>query len=99
MFIHETSICIASGNQSIINLLIFNAFNHRRVISIRFSLATSHLVQKKSVFKMFAKLVFAESFCFPGGDPYLAAPSPIHRVAPFLDAKLNALVVTEGYSS
>ena len=46
---------------------------------------------------MFAKLVFAESFCVPGGTPYLAAPSRIHWVTPFLDAKLNALMVTQCY--
>ena len=43
------------------------------------------------------KLVFAESFCVPGGAPHLAAPSRIHWVTPFTDAKLNALVVTQGY--
>ena len=47
---------------------------------------------------MFAKLVvFAETFCVPGGAPYLAAPSRIHWVTPFLDAKLNAPMVTQCY--
>ena len=46
---------------------------------------------------MFAKLFFAESFCFPGGAPYLTAHSRIHWVTPFLDAKLNAMVVIQGY--
>ena len=46
---------------------------------------------------MFAKLVFAESFCVPEEAPRLAAPSHIHWVTPFLDAELNALVVTQGY--
>ena len=46
---------------------------------------------------MFAKLVFAESFCVPGGAPHLAAPFRIHWVTPFLDDKLKALVLTEGY--
>ena len=46
---------------------------------------------------MFAKFVFAESFCVPGGASYLAALSRIDWVTPFLDAKLNALVVTQGY--
>ena len=46
---------------------------------------------------MFAKLVFAESFCVPGGTPHLAALSRIHWVTPFPDAKLNAPVVTQGY--
>ena len=46
---------------------------------------------------MFATLVFAESFCVPGGAPHVAAPSLIHWVTPFPDAKLNALVVTQGY--
>ena len=46
---------------------------------------------------MFAKFVFAESFCDSGGDSYLAAPSRIHWVTLFLDAKLNTLVVTQGY--
>ena len=46
---------------------------------------------------MFAKLVFAESFCVPGGAPHLATPSRIHRVAPFPDAELNALVFTQSY--
>ena len=48
-------------------------------------------------FEMFAKLVFAESFCVRGGAPHLAAPSHIHWVAPFLDAEFNALVVTQDY--
>ena len=43
------------------------------------------------------KLVFAESYCVPGGAPYLTAPFRIHWVTPFLDAKLNAPVVTQGY--
>ena len=46
--------------------------------------------------KMFAKLVFAESFCVPEGTPHLSAPSRIHWVTPFLHAELNALVVTQG---
>ena len=46
---------------------------------------------------MFKKLVFAESFRFPGGAPHLSAPSRIHWVTPFLDTELNALVVTQGY--
>ena len=47
-------------------------------------------------FKMFAKLVFAESFCVSGRAPRLAAPSRMHWVTPFLNIKLNALVVTQG---
>ena len=46
---------------------------------------------------MIPNLVFAESSCVPGGAPYLATPSRIHWVTPFLEAKLNALVVTQGY--
>ena len=34
---------------------------------------------------------------FTGGAPYLSAPSCIHWVIPFQNAKLNALVVTQGY--
>ena len=55
------------------------------------------LIYEPGFFKMFARLVFAESFCVPGGAPYVAALSRIHRLAPFLDAKLNALEVTQGY--
>ena len=50
-----------------------------------------------TTFRLFAKLVLAESFCVPGGAPHLTAPSHIHWVTPFLDAELNALVVTQGY--
>ena len=46
---------------------------------------------------MFAKLVFAEPFCVLGGASYLAAPSRIRWMTPFLNAKLNALVVSQGY--
>ena len=46
---------------------------------------------------MFPKLVFAESSCAPGGAPPFAVPSRIHWVTSFLDAKLNALVVTQSY--
>ena len=46
---------------------------------------------------MFAKLVSDESFCVPGRAPYLVAPSRIHWVTPFLDAKFNALVVTQSF--
>ena len=46
---------------------------------------------------MFAKLVFFESFCILGGAPHLSAPACIDWVTPFLDAKLNALVLTQGY--
>ena len=47
--------------------------------------------------KMFLQLVFAESSCVPGGYPLLTIPSRIHWVIPFLDTKLNALVVIQGY--
>ena len=33
------------------------------------------LIYEPGFFKMFAKLVFAESFCVPGGTPHLAAPT------------------------
>ena len=36
-------------------------------------------------------------FVLRGGAPHLSVPSRIHCVTPFLDAKLNALVVTQGY--
>ena len=45
---------------------------------------------------MFAKPVFVELFCVLGGASYLATPSRIHWVTPFLDAGLNALVVPQG---
>ena len=56
---------------------------------------------RKSPFEP-VKLVFADSSCVPGGAPSSAAPSSaapsrIHWVTSFLDAKLNALVVTQGY--
>ena len=55
------------------------------------------LIYEPGLFEMFAKLVFFESFCVPGGAPYLAAPSRIHWVTPFLDAKLDDLMVTLCY--
>ena len=57
----------------------------------------TNLIYEPGFFKMFAKFVFAESFCVPGGASYLAVPPRIHWVTPFLDAKLNAVVVTKGY--
>ena len=62
-------------------------------------LCPTKLIYEPFSFKMFAKLVFAEIFYVPGGAPYFAAPSRIHCVTPFLDAKLNALVVTRGRTS
>ena len=43
------------------------------------------------------QIVFAESSCVSRGAPSFVAPSRIHWVNPFPDAKLNALVVTQGY--
>ena len=45
---------------------------------------------------MFLSLVFAKSSCVPGWDSSLAVLSPIDWVNPFPDAKLNALVFTQG---
>ena len=60
-------------------------------------LSPTKLIYEPSFLKMFPKLVFVESSCVLGGAPPFAAPSRIHWVTPFLDAKLNAPVVTQGY--
>ena len=55
------------------------------------------LIYEPGLFEVFMKLVLAESFCVPGGAPHLTAPSCIHWVTLFLDAELNALVITQDY--
>ena len=59
-------------------------------------LCPTKLIYEPGSLKMFPKLVFAESPCVLGTAPPFATPSHIHWVTPFLDAKLNALVVTQG---
>ena len=54
------------------------------------------LMYEPGFFKMFAKLVLAELFSVPKGVPHLNAPCHIHWVTPFMDAELNALMVTQG---
>ena len=60
-------------------------------------LSPTKLIHEHGFLKMFMQNVSAESSCVPGGAPSFAAPSRIHMVTPFPDAKLNALAVTQGY--
>ena len=71
-------------------------FHYRRPYSVLLR-SSRPCPTKQGFFEMFAKLVFVESFCVSGGAPYIAASSRIHCVTPFLDAELDALMVTQCY--
>ena len=75
----------------------FPAWRPHSVLQRPSRICPAKLIYEPGFLKMSPKLVFAELSCVPGGPPPSAAPSRIHWLTPLLDAKINALVVIQGY--
>ena len=60
-------------------------------------LGPTKLIYEPGFLEMIIQPVFAESSCVPEGALSFTAPSRIHWLTPFPDAKLNTPVVTQGY--